>query len=79
MPTARGGIADEADTVYPDGPEKTTRRFAIERRNRKMIDWSEIVVTYVCRPFGGAAKCRTLAERKGKEVIELSKQIRQDG
>ncbi len=38
-----------------------------------MIDRSDIVITYVCRSFGGAAKFKSLAIRKKKTVIELAK------
>ena len=38
----------------------------------RMVDRSVIVVTYVKRPFGGAAKFKELAETKKKTVIELS-------
>lgn len=72
MPGKRDGadLADYSDTVYPDGLENVPRRFAIDKRNRMMIDRSDIVVTYVCCS-GGAAKFKEIAERKGKEVINL--------
>ena len=57
-------------TVYPDGLENVPRRFAIDKRNRLMIEWSDAVVTYVRSP-GGAAKYKDIAERRGKEIIEL--------
>ncbi|MBQ6118383.1 MAG: hypothetical protein IJK98_04045, partial [Clostridia bacterium] len=43
-------------TIWPEGMETVPRRFAIEYRNKWMIDHSDIVVTYVARSFGGAAK-----------------------
>ena len=46
-------------------------RFAIDYRNKWMIDHSD-VITYVRRSFGGAAKSKTLAAKKNKTVIELS-------
>ena len=65
-------LTDFSDTVYPDGLESAPPRFAIDKRNRFMIDWSDTVVTYVCTSIGGAAKFKDLAEKKGKRVINLS-------
>ena len=53
------------------GFENVPPRFAIDHRNRWMINQSEFVVTYVRSP-GGAAKFKALAERKGKTVLEIS-------
>ncbi len=64
-------ITDYSDTMYPDGLESVPRKFAIDKRNRMMIEWSDIVVTYVCYSGGGAAKFKELAEKKGKQVINL--------
>ena len=66
----KSGIIDHSETVYPDGLENVPRRFAIDKRNRLMIEWSDTVITYVCSP-GGAAKYKEIAERKGKRIIEL--------
>ncbi len=66
-------ITDYSDTVYPDGLESVPLRFAIDKRNRMMIEWSDIVVTYVCYSSGGAAKFKEIAEKKGKQVINLSR------
>lgn len=64
-------ITDYSDTMYPDGLESVPRRFAIDKRNRMMIEWSDIVVTYVCYSNGGAAKFKEIAEKKGKQIINL--------
>lgn len=58
-------------TLWPEGIETVPPRFAIEYRNKWMIDRSDIIVAYVTRSFGGAAKFRDLAGRKGKTVIDL--------
>ena len=62
---------DYSDTVYPEGLEEVPLRFAVEKRNRMMLEWANIVVTYVRGPGGGAAKFKELAEKKKKEVINL--------
>lgn len=64
-------VADYSDTIYPDGLENVPRRFAIDRRNRMMVEWSDIVVTYVCYSVGGAAKFKEFAEKKKKIIINL--------
>ena len=64
---------DYSDTILPDGIETVPKRFAINYRNKWMIERSDCVVTYVVRDVGsGAAKFKKLAERKGKTVIELT-------
>lgn len=62
---------DDFNTVYPEGLEQVPPRYAIDRRNRWMIDWSEYVITYVAHSRGGAEKFKKLAEHKGKRVINL--------
>lgn len=59
----------DENTLLPDGIEKAPPRFAISYRNKWMIEKSDYVVTYVSREFGGAAKFKSLAEKKGKTVI----------
>ncbi len=62
---------DTAPTVYPEGLELVPPRFAICKRNEWMIDRSEMIVAYVTRDFGGAAKYKRYALRKKKTVIDL--------
>lgn len=62
---------DLGDTMFPEGLELVHPRFAIDRRNRWMLERSEYVVTYVRHGWGGAAKYATLAERQGKQIIRL--------
>ena len=64
-------LPDAADTLYPAELETVPRKFAIDKRNRLMIEWADIVVTYVCYTGGGAAKFKEIAEKKGKKVINL--------
>ena len=70
MPKSNDGN-DYSDTEYPEGLENVPPRFAIDKRNRIMIDRSDFVITYVCTSFGGAAKYKEIAEKKGKKVINL--------
>ncbi len=71
MKQEKFSISDYSDTMYPDGLESIPQRFAIDARNRMMIEWSHIVVTYVCCSVGGAAKFKEIAEKKGKRIINL--------
>lgn len=56
------------ETVYPP-LESVPKRFAIVRRNEWMIRESDIVVAYVIRGFGGAARTLDYARRKKKTII----------
>ena len=67
----KGTGADFGDTMFPEGLELVHPRYAIERRNRWMLERSDYVVTYVRYSWGGAAKFAALAERQGKRMIRL--------
>lgn len=61
-----------SDTILFEGFETVPRRFAIDRRNRWMINQSDYVITYVTHDIGsGAAKFKDMAERCGKNVINI--------
>ena len=62
---------DYSNTVFPEGLESVPPRFAIDKRNRWMIEQSDFVVVYVKYSTGGAAKFAELAKRRGKTVINL--------
>lgn len=70
MPTEKDG-KDYSDTIYPDGLENVPRKFAIDRRNKWLVDNSDYVIAYISRSFGGAAKFYDLAVKHKKEVISL--------
>lgn len=67
------GGDDFEHTIYPEGIETVPKRFAIDYRNRWMVGQANVVVAYVRRSFGGAAKFVDMAERQGKDVINLFK------
>ena len=69
------GKKDNPDehTILPEGIETVPRRFAINYRNKWMLKKSDIVVTYVTRPFGGAWEFKQMAERQRKVTIDLNK------
>ena len=59
-------------SILPEGIETVPRRFAINYRNKWMLNKSDIVVTYVTRNFGGAQEFKQMAEKQSKNIIELN-------
>ncbi len=64
-------VFDYSDTIYFDLPKNTPLRFAVDKRNRVMIEKADFVVTYVRSVTGGAAKFKEIAKRKNKRIIEI--------
>lgn len=62
---------DFSDTIFPEGIEAVHPRYAIEWRNRWMLQRADFVVTYIAHPWGGAAKFAEQAKRQGKTVVNL--------
>lgn len=71
LPTEKNKYDNLTNTIYPEGLETVPKRFAISWRNKWMIQQSDVVVTYVTHNFGGAWQFKEMAERAGKEVINL--------
>ena len=66
-PAPQPGMA----SVYPP-LERVPRRFAIARRNRWMVDHSDMMICYVREgSTGGAEKTLRYAERRGIEIFRL--------
>ena len=67
------GKNDEPDehTILPEGIETVPLRFAINYRNKWMLNKADIVITYVTRNFGGAWEFKQLAEKQRKTHISL--------
>lgn len=63
---------DHLHTIFPEGVETVPKRFAINFRNRWLIEHSDIVITFVRRSYGGAAQFKKLAERMGREIIDVA-------
>lgn len=66
----------EPDTLFPEGLEFIPKKYAVAWRNRWMIEHADIVIIYVKRPFGGAARFKEVALKKGKEVVELADPVK---
>lgn len=58
-------------SMYPEGMETVLPRFAIEKRNRWMLDHADYCICYVNHAYGGAHKFARMAKRKGLTVINL--------
>ena len=58
-------------SILPEGIETVPRRFAINYRNKWMLTKSDIVVTYVTRPVGGAWEFKQMAEKHKKIIIAI--------
>jgi len=62
-------------TIFPEGLELVPRRFAITYRNRWMVEQSDFVITYVQQNYGGAYEAMKYAERKGKSIINIAREL----
>ena len=74
LPVRHSADDDFSDTMLPEGIETVHPRYAIEWRNRWMLQRSDFVVTYITHSWGGAAKFAEKAKREGKTVINLFRQ-----
>ncbi len=59
------------DTIFSDGLETVSKKFAISKRNDWMIGQSGFAVCYVHKITGGAAKFKEKAYKKGLKVIDV--------
>lgn len=57
------------DGVHPKG--------AITKRNRWMVDESELIISYITRDFGGAYDTVKYAKKRNKRIINISKYAHQ--
>lgn len=63
--------SDSSITIYPEVLENVPPRFAISRRNKWMVDHSDVVIYYVRHSWGGAAKAVEYARKKGKIMLNI--------
>ena len=68
----KGQSAGEEDTLYPEGLELSHPKFALDRRNRWMIDAAEYCICYVNHDWGGAYKFVSFAKSKGLQIQNLA-------
>ncbi len=60
---------DMEDTMYPE--IEGHPKFAIERRNRWLVNHADYCLCYINHTWGGAYKFARLARQKGKTVINI--------
>ena len=58
-------------SIYPDGFEKYHFKSAIPKRNRWMVDHSQLAICYVTHGWGGAAQTMKYAIKKELQIINL--------
>lgn len=61
----------ELPTLYPDGIENAPKRFAIDFRNRYMVNECDTVICYITRDWGGAAKFVRMSKKKADIYLIL--------
>ena len=61
----------EENTLFPEGIELCHPKFAIEFRNKWMLERSDFVISYITHSWGGAYKFCEKAKNKGKIVINI--------
>ena len=72
LPTHKGEYdIYRGHSFYPEGLEIGPAKFAIERRNRWMIDASDCCLCYINHTWGGAYKFARMAKNRGLHVINL--------
>ena len=71
LPTERRPFEDFSDTMYPEGVENIHPKYAIEWRNRYLVESAQVCLCYINRTFGGAYKFARLAQKKGLRMINL--------
>ncbi len=73
LPGQKKEHEDLSNSIFPEGMENGPPRFAIDRRNRWMIDQADQVICYVQKTWGGAYNYVRLARKKGKVIHNLGK------
>lgn len=71
LPTRKDEYENYAETMFPEGLELVHPRYAIDRRNRWMLDRADHVICYVKHRWGGAARYVQLAHSRGKVIHEI--------
>lgn len=56
-------------TIFFDGLEFGVKRFAIGKRNRLMVDASDVIICYITHNHGGAYTASNYAKKMGKVIL----------
>ena len=68
-------FAKDTNSVFPEELATVHKRYAIEYRNKYMLDKADLVVTYITHNYGGAAKFARKATLQKKCVINLAEKL----
>lgn len=71
LPTKKEAYGGFSTTIFPEGLENVPPKFAIERRNKWMIEAADSCVCYVQHTWGGAYKFAKMAKGRGLLLINL--------
>jgi len=71
LPGQRREYEDLSDAIYPEGLEIGLPKFAVERRNRWMIERADCCLCYINHTWGGAYKFGKAAKHRGLAVINM--------
>ena len=71
LPAERQDYEDHSNTMYPEGIESVHPRYAIDWRNRYLVDAADICVCYIDHTWGGAYKFVRLAKKHRKRIVNL--------
>ena len=69
LPVQKREFEDLSDAIYPE--IEGHPKFAIDRRNRWMIEQSDGCLCYLTHTWGGAYKYACIAKRRGLQIINL--------
>lgn len=61
----------QGHSVFPEGLETVLPKFAIEKRNRWLIDHGDHCICYINHTWGGAYKFARQAKRRGLTTINI--------
>ena len=70
LPTDPNAYLPE-ETIFPEGIETVPKRFAIDLRNRWIVNHTDIIISYIDHSWGGAAKYVEKAKKRGATILNL--------
>ncbi len=75
LPTQRAECDLYSDcSIYPEGLELCHPKFAIDRRNRWLVDHAQYCVCYITHAWGGAYQFARKAKRQGLHTVNLGRE-----
>lgn len=72
LPTSKSAEFNDLPTIYPEEIECVPKKYAISYRNDWIVKKSDMVICYINRNYGGAAKFVEKARKSEKIVCNLA-------